>query len=238
MYSNSKWKEKHQRFASLAKPTCSCFYFACKCFCFQNIAQCWHCLAIPYQRLLTLSRVHAQRCIIGGNCHKYHFCRDKSFVDKSMLVMTKVLSQIFSVCRDITFVTTYICRDKHNFGRRTCFVATKMILVAAPSSDRDACKCLLNLVHETHVCSCEPVYLIYQRGKCRQHVSVCRFTWYINGENAHISSVMLHDTTSQCVCLAHLPMGKVHTKVAWRHRTTSLCVSVYLIYQWGKCTQK
>ena len=30
-----------------------------------------------------------------------------------------------------------------------------MILVAA--NDRDAGKCLSNLVHETHACSCEPV---------------------------------------------------------------------------------
>ena len=58
-------------------------------------------------RLLTLSRVHTQRCIIGGNCHKYHFCRDKSFVDKSMLVMMKVLSRKYlclsrqNLCHDI-----------------------------------------------------------------------------------------------------------------------------------------
>ena len=127
-------------------------------------------------RLSTLSRVHTQRCITGGSCHKYHFGRDKSFVDKSMLVVMKVLSRKNYVCRDKTFVTTYICRDKHNFGsillsrQKTCFVATnafatKMILVAAPANDRDAGKCLSNLVLETHACSCEPVYLIYRWGK-------------------------------------------------------------------------
>ena len=74
-------------------------------------------------RLSTLSRVHTQRCITGGSCHKYHFGRDKSFVDKSMLVVTKVLSRKNYVCRDKTFVTTYICRDKQ-FWKHTS-VATK-----------------------------------------------------------------------------------------------------------------
>ena len=56
------------------------------------------------------------------------FCRDKhGFMttehvfcrDKSMLVVTKVLSRKNYVCRDKTFVATHICRDKQNF------VATK-----------------------------------------------------------------------------------------------------------------
>ena len=61
--------------------------------------------------------------IIGGNCHKYHFCRDKQvfvktkrvFCDKNMFVATSIL----------------LLRQK------TCFVATKLILVAAPATDRD-----------------------------------------------------------------------------------------------------
>ena len=76
--------------------------------------------------------------IIGGSCHKYHFCRDKHvfFATKHVFfcfflffVATKVcLPQ--QKCRDkITFVPTkYFCRDKH------VFVATKMIIVAAPTS--------------------------------------------------------------------------------------------------------
>ena len=80
--------------------------------------------------------------IIGGSCHKYHFCRDKSFVvcrekhvfvktkhvfcrDKSMLVTTKRLSRQTRVCCDKRFVVTSmfvarnICHDKR-------FVATKI----------------------------------------------------------------------------------------------------------------
>ena len=143
----------------------------------------------------------AQQNIIAGSSHKYHFCRNKSFVfcrDESMLVATKLLSrhilakplsrQIFvstniillltfvatntclsrqnrslvatKVClsRQKVFVATnvlsrqkvlprlsrqaYFCRDKRLvllrqariFGDRT-FVATKMILVAAPAND-------------------------------------------------------------------------------------------------------
>ena len=43
-----------------------------------------------------------------------------------------------------------------------------------------------------------------------------------------------------CVWLAHLPMWKVHTKVAWCCMTTRLCVSVQLIkfYPWGKYTER
>ena len=40
-------------------------------------------------------------CIIGGRCHKYHFCRDRK----------RILSR-----------QKYVCRDKHNF------VATKSVL--------------------------------------------------------------------------------------------------------------
>ena len=51
---------------------------------------------------------------------KKKFCREKN-----MFVAKKMLS-----CK--TFVLTNICRDKHNF----VFVATKMILLGAPASDR------------------------------------------------------------------------------------------------------
>ena len=88
-------------------------------------------------------------CIIGGSCHKYHFCRDKhvSCRDKSMLVATKLLSpQAYfcrdkrrvlwtGICHDKTFVATkYFCCDKHTF------VATKDVLafVAAPAGDTSA----------------------------------------------------------------------------------------------------
>ena len=63
-------------------------------------------------------KIQLQFFIIGGNCHKYHFCRDKGFVAASILLyLRRVLSQ-----------QTRVCRDKP-------FVAIKMILVAAPAND-------------------------------------------------------------------------------------------------------
>ena len=82
------------------------------------------------------------------------FCRDESMPDA-----TELLSRQNYVCRDKSFVATNICRDKHVFvatkasmsqtkrlprqthfclhlsRQNTGFVATKMILVAAPAND-------------------------------------------------------------------------------------------------------
>ena len=76
--------------------------------------------------------------IIGGSCHKYNFCRDKTFVAtntciKHVFVATKHvcyhdkrvrLSRHNNFCCDkIIFVATkYFCRDKY------VFVATKVLL--------------------------------------------------------------------------------------------------------------
>ena len=54
------------------------------------------------------------KTVIGGSCHKYNFSRDKH--------MTK---HVF--CRNKSMHV--FCRDKHTF------VATKIILVAAPAND-------------------------------------------------------------------------------------------------------
>ena len=78
---------------------------------------------------------------IGGSCHKYHFCRDKSFAaTNTCFVATKVWLPLQNVCRaKHNFVATkYLCCDKHVFvatsilllRQNTCFVATKIILVA------------------------------------------------------------------------------------------------------------
>ena len=77
--------------------------------------------------------------IIGGSCHEYRFCRDKSFVARNMcFVATKVRLPLQNVCRaKHNFVATkYLCCDKHVFvatsilwlRRNTCFVATKIYL--------------------------------------------------------------------------------------------------------------
>ena len=74
--------------------------------------------------------------IIEGSCHKYHFCRDKSFCrvfrDKTRLLSRQKYESIF-FCRDkrrSLSRQTHICRDNY------VFVATKTILVEAPASDR------------------------------------------------------------------------------------------------------
>ena len=49
--------------------------------------------------------------IIGRSCHKYNFCRNKS-----MLVMTKVLSRQKYVCRDkivLCLLWQNVCHDKY-----------------------------------------------------------------------------------------------------------------------------
>ena len=104
--------------------------------------------------------------IIGWSCQKYHFCRDKYvFVaTKQSFVMTKVCLLRQKFCCDIimfvvtklcllwqkhVFVATNIilsrekfCHDKHTFAVtkdvfcHETFVATKMLLVAAPTNDR------------------------------------------------------------------------------------------------------
>ena len=63
--------------------------------------------------------------IIGGSCHKYHFCRNKSFVAKTKHVF----------CRKRLFF--FFGHNKHVFVATSdkAFVATKMILVAAPAID-------------------------------------------------------------------------------------------------------
>ena len=55
----------------------------------------------------------------GQSSHKYNFCRDTSFVARNTC-----LSQKTRVCHD----KTSVCRDKY-------FLATKMILVAAPANN-------------------------------------------------------------------------------------------------------
>ena len=92
--------------------------------------------------------------IVGWNCHKYRFCRDKSFVatntflsrqntffcrDKSMHVATKLLSRQTRVCHDKhNFIATSVrlSRQKHVCRNKSMlrFVATKIILMVAPAN--------------------------------------------------------------------------------------------------------
>ena len=87
--------------------------------------------------------------IIGGSCHKYNFCRDKSYVAINTCLSrqapvcrnkTRLLSRQKYACSDKTFVATkYFCmRGKY------VFVATQMIIVAAPANDTTAAQSLRN----------------------------------------------------------------------------------------------
>ena len=91
--------------------------------------------------------------IVGRSCHKHNFCRDKYVFcrdkhvfcrDKNMLVAKKVcLSRQTRVCCDKYSVTTKLCLSRQKFcsGKYTfvptkgLFVATNMVLVAAPVND-------------------------------------------------------------------------------------------------------
>ena len=90
--------------------------------------------------------------IIGGNCHKYHFCHDKNIVatktcllrqNTSFVVIkvcllqnifvTKRLSGQAYFCRDKTFVATNVCHEKYLSRQKFCcnkhnFVMTNVLL--------------------------------------------------------------------------------------------------------------
>ena len=87
--------------------------------------------------------------IIGGSCHKYHFCRDKKKCnDKHVFVVTK----------HKTFVATKIvfCRDNH------VFIATKLRLSRQ------------NLCRDTDVFVATNIILSRQRLFLSRQTSVCR----------------------------------------------------------------
>ena len=87
--------------------------------------------------------------IICGSCHKYHFCRDKSYVfvvTKHVFVATKVClpRQKFCLCRDKIFLLrqmfaatntclspyAYFCRDKRRvLSRRIRVCRDKSMLI-------------------------------------------------------------------------------------------------------------
>ena len=90
-------------------------------------------------------------CIIGGSCHKCHFCRDK------------YSSRQTRVCRDLLLSRqTRVCRDLLLSRQNTSFVTTKMILVAAPANDsvvswRSALSCAVRLCSTALCCICRIV---------------------------------------------------------------------------------
>ena len=84
--------------------------------------------------------VEKKKAIIGGSCHKYHFCRDKGFVPQIFVATNTCLSRQAYLCCDKRRVLSrqiHVCRDKS-------FDATKIILVAAPANDKKHVDFVLN----------------------------------------------------------------------------------------------
>ena len=92
--------------------------------------------------------------LIGGSCHKYHFCRDKTFCRDKKGKKKKFVAT--NICHDKRFVTTkniFVATSILLSRQKTCYVATntclwrqtfcrqkfrrdKIILVAAPANDK------------------------------------------------------------------------------------------------------
>ena len=76
-------------------------------------------------------RGEASNFVIGGSCHKYHFCRDKSSVAATRVFRDK---QVFFLAKTrLLFRQKYACRDKRIFVAtkplsRQIFVAINIIL--------------------------------------------------------------------------------------------------------------
>ena len=83
-----------------------------------------HCLQRrPFHQLLRVPYACGRlSCIIGGNCHKYHFCRDKtcllsqqtrSFVSTSVLLSGQKTCFVFVATKICLSRQNYVCRDKY-----------------------------------------------------------------------------------------------------------------------------
>ena len=131
--------------------------------------------------------------IIGENCHKYHFCRNKSFGflttkyifchDKKTLVTTKLLSPQNYVCRDkhIFVTTTHICHNKYllqqtEFCRNKSFVVSFVMTKVGLSWQNYVCRNKLLLwrkfcLHQNNFV--EPEVLSRQVYFCRDKNKTC-----------------------------------------------------------------
>jgi len=115
--------------------------------------------------------------IIGGSCHKYHFCRDKSFVatnkhvfvatkhvfcrEKSLHAATKLLSRHNYIYHDKIFLPRQIISREH------VFVATSILW-----SQQKACFAATNTCLSPQNCVCRDKYLLQQK-VCRDKI-FCR----------------------------------------------------------------
>ena len=86
--------------------------------------------------------------------YHYHFCRDKhvffaaNICRDTNFVPTKIFcrKKRNSVATKVLSQETYFSRDKRRVYRDKTFVATKMVLVAAPANDKRAAPSLRELL--------------------------------------------------------------------------------------------
>ena len=76
-------------------------------------------------RRIRQDSVLGSKRIIGGNCHKYHFCGDKPHVCRDKYILSR--QAYFCQGKHVFVATKYVfCRDK--LSRQKYFIATNIIL--------------------------------------------------------------------------------------------------------------
>ena len=102
--------------------------------------------------------LHPTVFVIGGNCHKYNFCRDKSFVRTNTCLSRQ---NMYFVPTKLCLLQQNICRDKHNF------VATSLPL----SRQTRVCRNKY-LSRQTYLCR-DKSFLSRQAYFCRDKNYIC-----------------------------------------------------------------
>ena len=90
----------------------------------EGVCICVHTLHVCMCKFVRVLFRH-RKCIIGGSCHKYHFCHDKHiFVMKNTcLSQQKTCFVVINM-----FVTTKVCLSQQNFCHNKNFVTTSILL--------------------------------------------------------------------------------------------------------------
>ena len=96
------------------------------------------------------------KSVVGGSCHKCHFCCDKThlLLGQKYAYHDKSFVMNFLIYHNKTFVTTNICRDKHNFVMTINFFATTSILLLRQNTSFVMTKVCLSrqkFCHDKHV---------------------------------------------------------------------------------------
>ena len=160
-------------------------------------------------------RTSVTTTILGGSCHKYHFCRGKTFastkvclsrqnfrLDKSMFVTTKLSPRQKYVCHDKTFASSKVCLSRQNFLLdKGMFVTTKL-------SPRQKYVCHDKTFASTKVClSRQNFRLVFVTTKlsplqnyvCRDKNETCGNSrqWYLIARPKRLTCFDVGDTTDK-----------------------------------------